>query len=77
MILELIHSSLENAGPVFLTKHEFTQAITDNFLDDLLKNSLSSEKPVFTLSFGIIVSLINYFRDKMKHEVSSFLESVF
>ena len=73
MVLELIHSSLENAGPVFLSKTEFTDSIQEIFLDGLLKNSLSSEKPVFTLSFGIIVTLVKYFRDKMKHEVSHFL----
>jgi len=46
-------------------------------IDSLLKNAVSSEKSLFTLSFSIIVALITNFRDNLKAEIAVFIENIF
>lgn len=67
---------METAGPVFLSKKEFTQAIQDNLVPSLLENSLSTEKAVFSLSFGIVGNLVSNFRENLKTEVAVFMENI-
>ncbi len=68
---------MDHAGPVLLSKKKFEESIKEYLLDSLLQNSFSTERPVFVMSFGIIVSLIINFRDSLKSAIALFLENIF
>lgn len=46
-------------------------------MPSLLQNSLSTEKSVYSLSFGIVANLIENFRENLKTEISVFIENIF
>lgn len=46
-------------------------------MPSLLENSLSTEKAVFSLSFGIVGNLISNFRENLKTEIAVFVENIF
>jgi len=59
LTLELIVSIMENPGPTFLTRDEFRDVIKEHLCDSILKNSVSTDKPVFAYSLGAFVALVN------------------
>lgn len=60
LTLELIVSIMESPGPTFLTREEFRDIIKEHLCDSILKNSVSTEKPVFAYSLGTFVALVTY-----------------
>ena len=58
LILEILRGLLENPGPTFLTRKEFAEVAKDYLCESILKNSVSTDKPVVILSLGIFVCLV-------------------
>jgi brefeldin A-inhibited guanine nucleotide-exchange protein len=75
--LELILAIVDNPGPVFISRKAFIDIIRHNLCESLLKNTVSSEKTIFTLSLSIFVALVNYLKDILKTEIGIFLEQIF
>lgn len=68
---------MENAGPMFNSRKEFRDIIKEHLCDSILKNSVSSDRPVFSYSLGIFVNLVNNFKEHLKSEIAVFIDSVF
>jgi brefeldin A-inhibited guanine nucleotide-exchange protein len=77
LTLELILSIMENAGPTFTSRKEFRDIIKEHLCDSILKNSVSTDRPVFAYSLGIFVTLVSSFREHLKSEMAVFIDSVF
>jgi len=75
--LELLVSIMQNPGPMFLSKPEFKDIVKDHLCDSILKNSVSTDKPVFSYSLGIFISLVKNFRDVLRAEIAVFIEDIF
>lgn len=75
--LELILAAMDNPGPAFSSRTQFTNIIKNNLCESLLKNSLSSERTIFTLSLSIFVALVTNFKDSLRHEIGVFLHEIF
>jgi brefeldin A-inhibited guanine nucleotide-exchange protein len=59
--LELLVSIMQNPGPMFITRPEFKEVVKDHLCDSILKNSVSTDKPVFSYSLGIFISLVFFY----------------
>jgi brefeldin A-inhibited guanine nucleotide-exchange protein len=77
LALELILSIMDNPGQTFTSRKEFKDIIKDHLCDSILKNSVSTDRPVFAYSLGIFVSLVNHFRENLKSEIAVFVDNVF
>jgi len=75
--LELLVSIMQNPGPMFVTRPEFKEVVKDHLCDSILKNSVSTDKPVFSYSLGIFISLVKHFRDVLRAEIAVFIEDIF
>jgi len=58
LTLELIVSIMENPGPTFSARDEFRDIVKEHLCDSILKNSVSTDKPVFAYSLGAFVALV-------------------
>ncbi|KAL0483581.1 brefeldin A-inhibited guanine nucleotide-exchange protein [Acrasis kona] len=77
LALQLIHSVLENSGPVFRNTHFFITDIREFLCLSLLKNSVSTVPSIFNLSLSIFKTLILYFKNHFKTEIGMFFTSAF
>ena len=60
-----------------LSKREIVNVMREKLIPRLLKNCLSQDKAIFTLSFSIVSSLIKNYRESYKVETGIFFEHVF
>ena len=67
--LELLHSILENSGPVFRTDEVFVGAIKHHLCVALSKNGVSSVPEVFELSLSIFLALFSSFKAHLKMQI--------
>ena len=56
--LELLVSVMEKSGPTFSSKKEFKEIVQEHLCDSILKNSVSTDKSVFSYSLGIFIFLV-------------------
>jgi brefeldin A-inhibited guanine nucleotide-exchange protein len=77
LALQLIHSVLENSGPVFRNTQFFINDIREFLCLSLLKNSVSTVPSIFNLSLSIFKTLILYFKNHFKTEIGMFFTSAF
>jgi len=56
--LELLVSIMENPGSTFVSNQEFRSIVKEYLCDSILKNSVSPDRPVFSYSLGIFISLV-------------------
>ena len=75
--LELILSVVQNPGPSFLSRKDFTDIIRETLCDGLIKHSVSNEKSIFALSTSIFYALFVHFREHLKSEIIVFIEQIF
>ena len=67
--LELLHSILQNSGPVFRTDDLFLAAIKQFLCVALSKNGVSSVPQVFELSLSIFLNLLSSFKTHLKMQI--------
>uniref|UniRef100_A0A1X7VGU5 SEC7 domain-containing protein n=1 Tax=Amphimedon queenslandica TaxID=400682 RepID=A0A1X7VGU5_AMPQE len=75
--LELLHSILENSGPVFRTDEVFVGAIKHHLCVALSKNGVSSVPEVFELSLSIFLALFSSFKAHLKMQIEVFFKEIF
>lgn len=75
--LKLIHSMLQNAGPVFRSHPMFIDAIKKYLCVSLSKNGVSSAPEVFRLSLSIFVELLAKFKLHLKMQIEVFFRDIF
>ena len=75
--LELILAMIDNPPEKMKKTREFIVTIKDILCDSILKNSVSHEKPIFSLSLSIFLGLFMNFRTSLKHEIGIFIEEIF
>jgi len=75
--LELILAVVEKPGTTFLNSKDFIHIIKDTLCDLLLKQCVSNEKTILSLSISIFYCIFLYFREHLKQEIVVFLEQIF
>ena len=75
--LELILKILEHPNTLFVHNVKILYLVKNTLCEALLKNSFSSEKTVFSLSFSIFSVLVLNYREHLKSEICIFVENVF
>mmetsp|Transcript_7302 Transcript_7302/g.12325 ORF Transcript_7302/g.12325 Transcript_7302/m.12325 type:complete len:227 (+) Transcript_7302:1101-1781(+) len=66
LVLDLIHSCLENPGATFVNRREFISVIRDQLCNALLKFAVSSEHQIFSKTVSIFYCLFIHFREHLK-----------
>jgi len=49
---------MENPGSTLVSNQEFKNIVKEYLCDSILKNSVSPDRPVFSYSLGIFISLV-------------------
>jgi brefeldin A-inhibited guanine nucleotide-exchange protein len=75
--LELILSILEKPGSTFLTQKEFIKIVKDDLMEGLLRNCVSDDVNLFSLSLSVFFKVWHQFREHLKAQISVFIETVF
>jgi brefeldin A-inhibited guanine nucleotide-exchange protein len=75
--LELILSLLEKPSTVFTTHKEFIKVVKDDLMEGLLKNCMSDNINIFSLSLSVFFKIWHYFREHLKQQIAVFIETVF
>ena len=75
--LKLIHSMLQNAGPVFRFHPMFIDAIKKYLCVSLSKNGVSTSSEVFRLSLSIFVELLDKYKSFLKMQMEVFFRDIF
>lgn len=75
--LELIVGVMTRPQSVFLVRKEFKNIVKASLCDSILKNSISTDKPIFASSLEIFTSLVTYSKETLKAEIPVFIENIF
>jgi brefeldin A-inhibited guanine nucleotide-exchange protein len=75
--LELILTLLEKPGSTFTSHKEFIKIIKDDLIEGLLKNCMSENIQIFSISLSVFFKIWHYFREHLKQQIAVFIESVF
>lgn len=76
-LLEIIRDLLENPGPTFKNNTVLIEFIRKRVCESLLKNCVSNEEKIFSLSVEIFYFLVKRFRVHLKQEIAVFIEELF
>ena len=77
LALELLLSTLNNAGAALITGDRFSFAIRHYLCVSLLKNCTSNVTKIISLSLRLFVPIILHFRDNLKSEIEVFITNIF
>lgn len=75
--LELILSILDRPGTCFISQKEFIKIVKDDLMEGLLRNCVSDDINLFSLSLNVFFKIWHFFREHLKQQISVFLEAVF
>jgi brefeldin A-inhibited guanine nucleotide-exchange protein len=75
--LELILAVVQSPGTIFKNSQQFINVIKETLCKLLLKQCVSNEKTIFSLSLSIFYCIFEHFREHLKQEIVVFLEQIF
>jgi len=60
LALELLLAAMANPSAIFSSRKEFRDSIKEYLCTSVLKNSVSTDKTIFSYSLGLFNSLVKY-----------------
>ena len=75
--LELVLLIFDKPGFYFLSNPEFIRIVKEELMEGLLKNCVSDDINLFTISLTVFNKLWMHFREFLKQQISVFIEKVF
>ena len=74
--LEILHSLFEKPGNVLINLKEITNIVKEDLMNAIIKNCLSNNIQLFSLSISLFFKIWHLFRTNLKLQISIFIEKV-